>query len=104
AEAEAYNPADPWYRGLVRQDVSDRGLAMLRAIADFHAEHGFVPSHREIGDMAGLSSTSHVAYWLRHLAADGLVTLGSHGQTRSSVVTEAGLWAIEDATLMQEAS
>jgi repressor LexA len=58
--------------------VSDQPLTWRQGktfafIRDFAAEHGYAPSIREIGQAAGLSSTSSVAWVLAALERKGYV-------------------------------
>lgn len=41
--------------------------SIMRAIQQFHAENGFMPTMREIGEMVGLASVSGVKYQLEQL-------------------------------------
>jgi len=55
------------------EKLSPRERTVLLALVAFTREHGYPPTHRELGDLAGLSSTSVVAYYLEKLEARGLI-------------------------------
>lgn len=50
-----------------------RQLEILRAIEGYRRSHGFAPSIREIGELAGIGSTNGVADHLRALQRKGLL-------------------------------
>ncbi|MFD6982242.1 LexA family protein [Streptomyces sp. NPDC059956] len=50
-----------------------RRMLVLEAVSGYIETHGRGPTVREIGVMAGLSSTSSVAYQLSQLEAGGLL-------------------------------
>jgi repressor LexA len=52
-----------------------RGLrdAVLEYVVAFMREHGYPPTYDEIREAVGLSSKSHVDYYLQALEADGLI-------------------------------
>ncbi|WP_231598931.1 transcriptional repressor LexA [Corynebacterium occultum] len=52
-------------------DLSDRQRRILQVIQDAVVLRGYPPSIREIGDAAGLQSTSSVAYQLKELEKKG---------------------------------
>jgi repressor LexA len=47
---------------------------ILDFIADYHREHGFPPTVREIGKAVGLSSSSTVHFHLQRLEGQGKLT------------------------------
>ncbi|MEL4357468.1 transcriptional repressor LexA [Luteococcus sp. H154] len=53
--------------------LSGRQRRMLEIIRDSLAEHGYPPSIREIGDAAGLASSSSVAHQLKQLELKGFI-------------------------------
>lgn len=62
------DPATPDYNAL-----SDRQRRILQVIQDAVVLRGYPPSIREIGDAAGLQSTSSVAYQLKELEKKGFL-------------------------------
>jgi len=52
----------------------DRGDAVVKFVRDYTAEHGYSPSYREIAGAVGISSTSHISYWIRKLVGEGRLT------------------------------
>jgi repressor LexA len=55
------------------RDLRERHLKILSFVRDFHAENGYPPSIREIGEQTGISSTSVVNYYLDQLEAEGYI-------------------------------
>ncbi len=55
-------------------DLSDRQRHMLEIIRDFSAENGYPPTIRQLGEAAGISSTSVVSYNLAILQRKGLLS------------------------------
>lgn len=53
--------------------TTPRQQAILDVIKEFHREHGYPPSVREIGERVGLSSSSTVQSHLRTLQRKGLI-------------------------------
>lgn len=53
--------------------LKGRGILILESISDHIAAHGRGPTIREIGVMAGLRSSSSVAYQLAQLEKGGLL-------------------------------
>lgn len=53
--------------------LNDRTREILRLITEFTDEHGYMPTIREIGDMAQISSTNGVRYHLNRLVAEGMI-------------------------------
>lgn len=63
---------------------------LLVGLVAFHREHGYGPAHRELATMAGVASTSSVAYHVAHLIEDGLVRVDRE-RARSVRPTLAGV-------------
>lgn len=55
--------------------ITTRQKNLLAFIQRFHAENGYMPTYREIGDACGLSSPSSVRYQMQHLATHGKIRL-----------------------------
>ncbi len=53
--------------------LSERQEAILAFLSDYIGENGYPPSIREIGDAAGISSTSVVSYNLKRLEEKGYI-------------------------------
>jgi repressor LexA len=51
----------------------DRETEILEFIKGYMEEHGWAPVIREIGEGVGITSTSHVAYYLDKLEAQGRI-------------------------------
>ena len=60
---------------------------ILRYMMDFADEQGRQPSVREIGEAAGLTSTSTTAGYLRRMVNEGLLTQGEQSR-RNYYVTQ----------------
>jgi repressor LexA len=58
-------------------------------IDEYSDDHGYPPTIREIGEAVGLSSSSTVAWYLRRMEDDKMLT-SKQMQPRTLVVTEAG--------------
>lgn len=54
----------------------DMREAIIEFVSAYIAEHGYSPTTREIGDAVGISSTSHVSYWVDKLVHEGKLTKG----------------------------
>lgn len=54
-------------------DLTERQQRIMAAIRTLHAEHGFAPSLREIGEACGLRSTSSVQHQLNVLESKGCI-------------------------------
>ena len=54
-------------------DLTERQQRIMAAIRALHAEHGFAPSLREIGEACGLKSTSSVQHQLNVLESKGCI-------------------------------
>lgn len=55
------------------EKLSPRERTVLLALMAYTRKHGYPPTRRELGDLAGLSSTSVVSYHLEKLEARGLI-------------------------------
>lgn len=71
-----------------------RQADVLRAMAEYHSQHGFMPTIREIADLVGLSAWKGVFDHLVLCQAKGLVLRGAHAQARGWSITDLGYWAI----------
>lgn len=58
----------------MRTASGDMQRKILTAIEDYTNEHGKPPTIREIGAAAGMTTSSHVHYYLTQLAEQGLIT------------------------------
>ncbi|MEU1629597.1 hypothetical protein ABZ746_30695 [Streptomyces sp. NPDC020096] len=58
--------------------LTDTQERIVRAIRELTDNFGYPPSIREIADAVGLSSTSSVAYQLRTMERNGIVTHTPH--------------------------
>ncbi|MCX5409823.1 hypothetical protein OHA37_39005 [Streptomyces sp. NBC_00335] len=83
-----------------------RGLLILESISSYIAVHGTGPTVREIGVMAGLSSTSSVVYQLAQLEAGGLLVRGTRSWSSVELTGSARrrLAAAQSATATQTPS
>ena len=69
-----------------KHDADSRRDRIIEFIEQYFSTHYRPPTVREIGDGAGISSTSMVVYHMRVLVADGLVLdTGEHGENRRYV-------------------
>jgi len=66
-------------------ELTDRQRRILRVIRDSARQAGYPPTLREIGQAAGLSSTSSVAYQLATLERKGYLSRGA-GRPRTAVL------------------
>ena len=69
---------------------------ILRYMMEFAEEQGRQPSVREIGEAAGLTSTSTTAGYLRRMVKEGLLTQGDHSR-RNYYVTQNAMMLIRQA-------
>ena len=76
--------------------ITNRGRAILTAIADYTAEHRYPPSQREMQELAGISSISVVANDLSVLRRAGYLTY-TPMMGRTYVLTDAGRAAIKES-------
>src|ERR1022692_3805247 len=67
------------------QDLTPRQRKIIQAIEDSMQRYGYAPTMREIGEAAGLASTSSVSYQLSTLAKKGYLSRGA-GRPRTAVV------------------
>jgi repressor LexA len=70
---------------LTGPDLTARQRKIIQAIEDSLERHGYAPTIREIGEAAGLASTSSVSYQLSVLAKKGYLSRGAR-QPRTAVV------------------
>ena len=73
---------------VTQMDNHERGKQvqeeMLQAIIGYIEEHGYPPSYREIGDMAGIKSTATVQHHMNLLLKEGKIeTDGGLGAPRA---------------------
>jgi repressor LexA len=66
-------------------DLTRRQRMIIEAIEDSMQRHGYAPTMREIGDAAGLASTSSVSYQLSTLEKKGYLNRDA-GRPRTAVV------------------
>jgi repressor LexA len=66
-------------------DLTARQRKIIQAIEDSVQRHGYAPTMREIGDAAGLASTSSVSYQLAMLVKKGYLSRDA-GRPRTAVV------------------
>lgn len=69
---------------------------ILRYMMDFADEQGRQPSVREIGNAAGLTSTSTTAGYLKRMVNEGLLTQGNQSR-RNYFVTPNAMVLIRQA-------
>lgn len=87
ADVRTKQPARPYKSKQERKhDADSRRDRIIEFIEQYFSTHYRPPTVREIGDGAGISSTSMVVYHMRVLVADGLVLdTGEHGENRRYV-------------------
>ena len=78
-------------------DLTPRQRNIIQAIEDSVRRHGYAPTMREIGDAAGLASTSSVSYQLSVLEKKGYLSRGA-GRPRTAVVRPPADPAIQQQT------
>jgi repressor LexA len=66
-------------------DLTPRQRKIIEAIEDSMQRYGYAPTMREIGEAAGLASTSSVSYQLATLEKKGYLSRGA-GRPRTAVV------------------
>jgi repressor LexA len=76
-------------------DVTPRQRKIIQAIEDSVQRCGYAPTMREIGEAAGLSSTSSVSYQLSILVKKGYLTRGV-GRPRTAVLRPSADQAIQE--------
>jgi repressor LexA len=59
---------------MMRRELTERRRRIVQVIEDSVQRNGYAPSMREIGEAAGLASTSSVAYQLRVLEEEGYLS------------------------------
>ena len=62
---------------------------ILRFVYEYHEEHHWAPSYREIMAAVGLRAVSTIMYYVHKLSYEGLIRLG--GGSRTIAVTDKGL-------------
>lgn len=62
---------------------------LFAQILFYQREHGFSPSYRDLRDMAGISSTSMVKYYLSKMRHNGLIRYANN-TARTLRVTDEG--------------
>jgi repressor LexA len=76
-------------------DLTQRQRRIIQAIEDSVQRCGYAPTMREIGEAAGLASTSSVSYQLSELAKKGRVTRGAK-RPRTAVLRPSADSAIQE--------
>ena len=71
--------------GMPGPDLTRRQRKIIQAIEDSMRRYGYAPTMREIGEAAGLASTSSVSYQLSVLAKKGYLSRGA-GRPRTAVL------------------
>jgi repressor LexA len=89
--AEPTNPPGP-----ADQDLTPRRRKVLEAIEDSVRRNGYAPSMREIGEAAGLASTSAVFYQISMLEKQGYVSREAR-RPRTAVVRTPADSAVQQA-------
>src|ERR1022692_1725941 len=83
-------PEGPMMKPAELSDLPGPGLTLrqrkiIRAIEDSVQRYGYAPSMREIGEAAGLASTSSVSHQLSMLEKKGYLSRGA-GRPRTAVM------------------
>jgi repressor LexA len=95
--AEPTNPPGPsGSPGPADQDLTPRRRKVLEAIEDSVRRNGYAPSMREIGEAAGLASTSAVFYQISMLEKQGYVSREAR-RPRTAVVRTPADSAVQQA-------
>jgi repressor LexA len=76
-------------------DLTQRQRKIIQAIEDSVQRCGYAPTMREIGEAAGLASTSSVSYQLSELARKGVLSRGA-GRPRTAVIRPSADRAIQE--------
>jgi repressor LexA len=76
-------------------DLTQRQRKIIQAIEDSVQRCGYAPTMREIGEAAGLASTSSVSYQLSELARKGVLSRGA-GRPRTAVIRPSADPAIQE--------
>ena len=76
-------------------DLTQRQRKIVQAIEDSVQRCGYAPTMREIGEAAGLASTSSVSYQLSELARKGVLSRGA-GRPRTAVIRPSADRAIPE--------
>lgn len=74
--------------------VSKTALRVLQCVHEFHQEHGFSPSMREIAEAVGLKSSASVNYHVCALTYHGLLHRIASAKYRAMSITASGLQKI----------
>jgi repressor LexA len=74
---------------MMRQELTPRRRRIVQVIEDSFRRNGYAPSMREIGQAAGLASTSSVAYQLSVLERDGYLSREARRPRTAAVRTSA---------------
>ncbi|MDE2490041.1 MAG: transcriptional repressor LexA [Elusimicrobia bacterium] len=70
---------------MIKDDLTPRQRQILDLLRDFTAEHGYPPTVRELGRLAGVSSPDTVQYHLGKLREKGLLE-EAHGRSRAAQI------------------
>jgi len=73
----------------VLNKVDERINAIVAFMDEYHSDHKFPPSVREIAGSAGLKSTSFTNWYLNKMAKEGLITREKR-VSRGSILTSLG--------------
>lgn len=73
--------------------LTDRQLQFLTFLKEFEAEHGIMPTYREIRDGCGFGSTNTIYNYVRKLQAIGLVRHMAY-VSRAVLLTDRGRQAV----------
>src|ERR1035438_3175005 len=71
--------------GMTGPDLTPRQRKIIQAVEDSMQRYGYPPTMREIGEAAGLASTSSVSYQLSTLEKKGYLSRDA-GRPRTAVV------------------
>ncbi len=80
----------------------DKRLAILRFIAQYRDQHGWSPSLKEIMAAVGITSTSHIHYYIEHLVNERLLYKRPYA-ARAIRLTKAGRAYIGEPVQAKEA-
>ena len=73
--------------------LTDREVKFLTFLKEFEAEHGIMPTYRQIRDGCGFGSTNTSLYYVRKLQAKGLVRHTAY-VARAVLLTDLGRQAV----------
>lgn len=72
-------------------DANAMADAIFDYIVDFKRQNdGIPPTMRQIGQFAGIDSTSHVSWYLHRLERDGKIELIKNGAR--GIIVRGGMW------------